>query len=318
MSHRHHLLEKIQVELAAAVAAAVVYFWAAPALPLNDPQWPIVFLPTGNFGAAASAALVIWGLTVLCVLATVSARAEGSMLAALIGAAGYSMYSPQIRGLLWYRQANLPSLYGVLISEVLLLSLVLVGVAILVTLVRRTVSAACPRCAWRSPLLRQDQAPTNWLERLFGPGYHIRGLAGQSLTTLGGRIRQSAMFLVTGMLLSMVLLVLLMRSADRGQIVFALLASFTLGVLIAHQLLPVPNSILSWAMPVPVAILFYLLAMFTSSDTSSQAWMSVHHYGRALPIDWVTVASGGALLGFWISERLHEVRHFETSQESGE
>ena len=85
MSHRHHLLEKIQVELAAAVAAAVVYFWAAPALPLSDPQWPIVFLPTGNLGAAASAALVIWGLTVLCVLATVSARAEGSMLAALIG-----------------------------------------------------------------------------------------------------------------------------------------------------------------------------------------------------------------------------------------
>lgn len=316
MSHRHHLLEKVQVELAALAALALTYFLAAPALNLGDPILPIVFLPTGNLGAASSAAVVVWGLTILCVLVTVSARPEGSMLAALLGSCGYSLYSSPMRALLWQRERDLAGLFRLLAAEVLLLSLVLVGMAILVTLVRRIVASVKPDWAWRSPLLRTGPGTGSWLDKLFGQGYYLQGRqdSEEAAPTARQRMGQAGLFVVCGLLISMVLLVVLMQSSDRGQNLFAMLASFTLGILIAHQVLPVPNSLFCWAMPIPAGILFYLLASFTSVPGPKQAWMDVHHYAQALPIDWITVGSGGAVLGFWISERIHEMRHFEKQQ----
>jgi hypothetical protein len=40
----------------------------------------------------------------------------------------------------------------------------------------------------------------------------------------------------------------------------------------------------------------------------------VQPYAYALPIDWMTVGEGGALLGYWVSQRIHEIRHFEKAQ----
>ena len=79
-----------------------------------------------------------------------------------------------------------------------------------------------------------------------------------------------------------------------------------------------PNSLFCWAMPVPAGVLFYLLASLSSGPGKEQAWIDVPKYAKyaqALPIDWITFGSGGAILGFWISERIHEMRHFEKQAE---
>ena len=122
--------------------------------------------------------------------------------------------------------------------------------------------------------------------------------------------------LVLGMLVAGILLIVLMRSADRGQILFALVASFALGVLASQQVLPGPGSLVAWLIPMLVAILFYAFA-WASIGRAGSDWTDVPFYARALPIDWLTAGGGGALLGYWISARVHEMRHAERAAQGG-
>ena len=116
-----------------------------------------------------------------------------------------------------------------------------------------------------------------------------------------------------GLVVALVLLMLLMRSSDRGQILFALLAAFLSASAIAHQVFPTPHSIVVWGMPMLVAIGLYALAAFTAGHGEG-AWIGLPKYAGALPVDWLTAGCGGALIGYWISERIHELRHIQRGE----
>jgi hypothetical protein len=120
--------------------------------------------------------------------------------------------------------------------------------------------------------------------------------------------------LVLGMVLSIILLLLMMQSSDRGQVLFAVLMSFVLGVTAAHQVFPTPLRVVALVIPAATAVVFYLLFGCTSVGGVPDAWTRVQPYAYALPIDWMTVGEGGALLGYWVSQRIHEIRHFEKAQ----
>ena len=108
---------------------------------------------------------------------------------------------------------------------------------------------------------------------------------------------------------------LLMRSPDRGQIIFALLASFTVGSLLAHWAFPSRCAGLAWVVPIVVGIGY---CVFGAVRAVEGEWMEVASQAQALPIDWITAGGGGAVLGYWISERVQEAGLIEEAARQAE
>ena len=121
----------------------------------------------------------------------------------------------------------------------------------------------------------------------------------------------AALFSAVATVIAAGLLLALMRSSDRGQIVFALVASFFLAVFVAHQKFPTPCGAGAWMLPALLAVCSYVLAATAGVGPGPQGWIEVSHYARALPVDWMTAGAGGAMLGYWVSLRVHEARYFE-------
>jgi hypothetical protein len=108
----------------------------------------------------------------------------------------------------------------------------------------------------------------------------------------------------------MVFLRLLLRTDDRMQILFALGASFAAGTLIASQLFPTPYGVAAWGTPVVAAVFFYLVSAFAAVPQTPAGWIVLPQHAMPLPVDWLS-GGGGAVLGYWISCRLHELRLLE-------
>ena len=316
---RRHLLEKLQVELAAGAALAVMYLAVGPVLGWWDPEWPTTFVPSGAFAQMAGFAATVWILAAACALVTVSSRPEGALLATLVGAAGVSLHSSPIRTIFWQHEGALGLLFGMLIAEVLLLVVVLLVAEMVVFVVRTGVARWKPGWMWRGRV-----GPSGPSARAHGdsePGAGLT-LGGGLLRTIlarkrlpgatGGRVGVvSVSCLGVSVLIGAILLMLLMQSSHRGQVVFSLFVSFLLAVMIAHQKFPTPFGAAAWISPILTAIVFYLLAAGASMETVPNSWTHVPFYARALPVDWMAAGGAGAVLGFWISERIHELRHME-------
>jgi len=334
--HHHHFLEKLQVQLAAVAALVVMYLAVGPVLGWWDPQWPTIFVPSASFAQLAGFAGIIWALAAVCALVTVSSRPEGALLAALLGAAGVSLHSAPMLAALWRYDEGQGVLFALLIGEVVLLAVVLSVAELVVHIVRSGVAHCRPGWMWPGRV-----PPAGWLAgggvgsdvpRLASAGFRAILVQAWSALKAGGdnesasrRGRVNGRMLVESLsclglavLIASVALMLLMKSEDRGQVLFALFASFLLGVMVAHQKFPTPFGVAAWASPMATAVLFYLLAIVTAVDYDVNAWMHVHFYARALPVDWLTAGGGGAVLGFWISERIHEFRHLEIHKSAEE
>jgi hypothetical protein len=122
--------------------------------------------------------------------------------------------------------------------------------------------------------------------------------------------------LAATVLYSSIMLMLLMQSSHRGQIIFALFASFLLASLIAHQQFATRFSVVAWGAPLLTGVLFYVLSIASSGYAGPNVWIRVQSFARALPVDWMTAGGAGGVLGFWISERIHELRHIERHAEN--
>ena len=60
----------------------------------------------------------------------------------------------------------------------------------------------------------------------------------------------------------------------------------------------------------------YTLNAFTRfCEVAAGVARRVPLYARALPLDWLTAGSAGALLGYWLSARVHELKLLEKLQE---
>ena len=306
-----------------------VYFLAWPVVRPADPLSPMTFLPLGGYASAGAFAGMFCVLVGLCAVVTVAVRPVGALLAATLSAGAVSLRSPQIRGLLWTRPADLDGVYSELMLEAVMLAMLAALASLIAYLVRRLVGAVRPEWVWTDPLadLTDEQrknvtdAPGDTKGGLvafvFGSAAHtmLVSLGKEGSRTAGRRdpmrIVLARCFACVAMagVIAVVILMVVMRSADRGQIIFALVASFTAGVFFAHQAFPQPHALIVWVLPMVIAIGFYAAAWLVATPGQAADWAKVNVLFRALPVDWLTAGGGGALLGFWASHRVHEFRH---------
>lgn len=303
---KFHWLEKLQVQLASAVALGIVYFGLYRYFRPWDPDAAIAFLPYGSFAQLALLAGVVWGLAAVAALLTTHSRPEGAMVAALIGASGFALRSPPMRTLLWQQPDGYRGLFLQLVGETALLAVVMLVAVAIIAGVRRAIAAVKPEWVWQNPMAGASPASKQ-------PGGEGRRTAGSST---GRFVSDSACCMGLGLVVSVVLVLVLLRSPDRGQVIFSLLAANLLGVLVAHQVFPARTTVAAWLAPMLVGMAFYVLAAVSSIHSGPNAWASVDLTATALPIDWMTAGAGGGVLGYWISERIHELKHFE-NQEKG-
>ncbi len=330
---RLHLLEKLQVLLTTAGLLAVVYFglgrWFRPA----DPLGPIALLPSGELGKLLGIVVVLLVLAAVAAAATTRSRPEGALMAALFGLGGVAMLSPPMQTLFWSYPASMQSLYLQMMAEVLIFAVGIMLAEGLGGLVRSFMAKICPRWLWTNTLSElSDQQRKTLKKSRINPMWDKNILNGDSLSVssgvrntllwnllslpLHGKNRTAAQkqvfrgqlhrgfgCLFSGVLAGIVLLVLLLQSPERGQILFALFGSFVLAALFAHHLFPVRTFFVAWMIPMLTAVLFYALAAISGTGNRPQY--------QVLPIDWLTGGAGGAILGFWLSGRWREIRVFE-------
>lgn len=329
---RTHGLERIQVQAAATLALLAVYFrfWTLFAPP--DPLAPITFLAVGRSWPALGLVGFLCVLGAVVAAATLSSRREGALLALLIGAGGISLRSPGAGDLLWLQAPALGRTYLKSMEEVVLLWCGLAAAAVVIDLVRGVLGRLCPGWVWKSPLAdvsEEDRARSlkeaqkaetefvirhGWISGLVR-SLGIMGTQRAGVPTPPRKAMWEALqSLALALVLSGALLHITLQSGARGQILFSLAASFAVGVFIAHQCFPTPYSIVAWCLPLVAALFFYALAAAAPVPATVQGWTHVAPFGRVLPIDWLTAGGGGAVLGYWLSWRIHELRLIEKGQ----
>jgi len=338
MKHeRHHWLEKLQVEFAGGAALAFTFFAVGPMHGWWDPQWPATFVSTGSFLGLLKFALLVWVLAAVCAAITVSSRPEGALLSTLVGAVGVSMHSEPIRVLFWARPEALGGVFAQLIAELLILFAVVVVTIHIIRLVRGAMARVRPDWMWKGritaetvamdsrgheePLAEKPQSVSArllWALSPVGGAFADQADHRRAVVSPGGEslkrkaeLTQMLSCMAATVLCSSIMLMLLMQSSNRGQIIFALMASFLLATLIAHQQFATRFSVTAWAAPIITGVLFYALSIASSGRLGANAWIKVQFFARALPIDWMTAGGAGGVLGYWLSERVHELKHIE-------
>lgn len=331
---RFHLFEKTQVLVTGGGLLAVVFFWLGGYFRPADPLGPIAMLSNGNRETLLLAGGLLLLLAVLAGMTTTRSRPEGGLLTPLVALGGLSLLSDPIRTLLWSYPGTRMDLYGQLILEVLLLGVAVLLAETVFVLVRMLMAKAHAEWVWTNPLdqltdeqrkiLHESQVNFRWdgnlwnWDPVFIPLGARNTLVGNIIALLAHRrdsqarkdhpvakaFQRGAACLFTGVVAGVILVSLLMPSAQRGQILFSLFAGFTLAALAAQHLFPTRAMFVAWLMPVLTAIIFYLLAGLTRGSIRPQY--------EALPIDWITAGCSGALLGFWIAGRMRESRVFDT------
>lgn len=316
---RQFWLEKLQVQTAGALIAVVGYFVLWPILGASDPQGALSFLVDGGVSRLMSFALFFWVLAIICGVVTISARPVGAMVGLLLGTVGFAFRSPQIRSLLWDRLDTLSGLYGTLIAEILILGGVLIVGWIIVIGVRHVIGKLLPDLIWKDPRSIQRDAQKlkhipearGWRGLLVVVGLSTIPAEKTDSNSKGdGQLVAQQWLLWAGsqLVIAGVLLWALMRSADRGQVLFALAASFFCASLISNIRFPNPYGMSGWVFPIVLAVCLYVLAGYSAIGEPPQGWIEVATYGRALPIDWLTAGCGGSMLGYWVSFRICDER----------
>jgi len=333
MTHRQtHFLEKLEFQVAAIAGAAVVYWFVWPLLIPRDPELTICFLAGGQGEHVVKLIGLACALGLACGAITVTARPRTAVMALALALGGLSLRSPRIDSLLWAREDSLQAMYWQMTTEMLLLLAVIVIAGAMAGIGRRIAGALAGGLLWRDPLLELDDErrkaynrepakpdaekpePMGLLSALGRFFLPLGGLDNRNERLPG---RDAAVRGVLGFMVSLtasaIIVFLLLRSAERGQILFALFAGCFLGVFIGQKVVPTSSNLTAWAVPVVLGVGLYVLAALSAVRTGQGAWMGVPFYAQVLPIDWMTAALGGAMLGHWEDLRMREARYVEDS-----
>ncbi len=331
-ARRIFFLEKLQVVLTAVAALGLVYWiiqlWFVP----SDPLGPIVFLPDGSFGKLLFLGVILWGLAGVAGLTTTFSRPEGAVATALIALGGLSLRSHPMRPLMWSKNGSMSGMFIQMIIEVLLMG-VMLGIAVVIIIyLRRLTARRFPRLMWcdRMGSLTADQIQTletvnskfnsSWFLKDPVMGYLLKRVDRKSSDAKGQKPDKSARIaqreqlqraigcLIAGIAIGLLLLSLLLRSTTRGQVLFALFAAFMLSEIIAQQLYPTRSLLIACVTPFVAAILVYAAGAYAGTDSGGDFWAVLAPQFQALPIDWLTTATGGSVLGLWTSDRMREIR----------
>jgi hypothetical protein len=335
MTHqRRHAAETFQVVVAGGIALAAVYFAVWPVVRPWDAEGALAFLPVDGRGRLTVFALVLWLVAAGCAVLTVSCRPEAALLATLAGAAGFSLRGGGMRALLWEWPAAPEGLFHRLALEALAMAGVLVGAAAVAAVVRGLVRGLLPRYAWTDPLAGLPVPASTRLKKDWFVGNPVLAVAAtlvfrvyRSLQARGDRARPGGAAVLLGgvvmeLAVALIMLVLTFRSTDRGQIQFALAASFLVAALVAHQTFPAGRSLVLCLVPLLVGVVVLALGAGAAlSPDDGPAWHQALYVARglplraALPADWLAFGCGGAAAGIWFSRRFREARHLEALTE---
>ena len=330
--HRWHVIEKIQVEVAAAVALAGMYFLIWPMLGLMDVDRAFVCLPTGSWARLAAVGVSVCVLAGVSALLTVSARPEGALLATLIGAGGASLHSAPMRLLLMRHERNLSALLVPLAGELLIMVIIVCAAMIVIQWVRQVVRRFRPGWVWPETAPGQQALPGSppwstkpaWqrtvllaiVDRRFARGAAGPGKGEGTSSDSGGEAAISAVAACgLTLLIGLLLLIVTLSRTDtgRGQILFALAFSFLAAGALACHFFPVGVSTPCWIAPIVLGALFYLKSSGVPY-VGVITWTNVDAWGHILPIDWLSAGCGGAVGGYWISRRLGDLRRLRDAE----
>ncbi len=339
MDHQKlHLFEKIQVQLAVLVLGLAVYVGLWPVVSPPDAAAPLALLSVSGLGAVLAAVLGLWVLSLLAGGLTVHMRPSAGMVVAVLAFAGLALRSEKINVLLWRNGLGGGGAFAPLIVELLVLLVALVVASQFAAIGRALAARFVPGWVWQSPRARLA-APVEQ-SRPDLPAW-VQGV----LTFLSGRLvvgtrRISAgrapepfiltdrpdaptareiftrlgLGLLTALITSQVLLFLLAQSDQRGQILFAVAASFFAAALAGNLLYPTRLFMAYGVLPLLVGVGHYAYGISAVVPTWG-GWAQLPITPRALPIDWTSLGAGGALAGFWVSSRIREAKWFEKQQE---
>lgn len=115
-----------------------------------------------------------------------------------------------------------------------------------------------------------------------------------------------------------VLVLLLARTDEKKQVLAAVCAASFLATLLAYTVSPARPSVWFWAGPVVVGVIGYLAASFAWDSTPTAAWKSGQLGGllaplaRPLPLDYASLGTAGAIMGYWTSRQWQRAKELET------
>jgi hypothetical protein len=335
-----HLLEKAQVVLVGAGLLAAVFWglwwWFVP----PDPLEPQVFLATGRIGSLALLVVLLAVFSALAGALTPSSRLEGSLLAAVVGVGGLALRSARLEPLLWSSEASAAGTACRLAGEVFVLGagwlVAMLSGAAVRSAARSVVARIRPGGVWRRLESRLAPDLLELLQDRSDPGDALRtgaeaawtarlGLEGQwfcellsarrraesaeQRRQLRRRFQQGLSHLVIAWGGAVVMVFVLLQSTLRNQVLFSLAGAMFMGVMLACHFVPMRSVVVAWVLPVLTGVAVYGLGALSGSLAQPMF--------RALPIDWILAGSAGALLGYFTSDRLREIRLVETLGEAG-
>jgi len=303
-----HLVEKIQVRLAAVIAAAVSWWaiWRLVGPADQEAAW--VFFADGSLPRLAVLAGLVWALAAVCAVLTVSSRPEGAVLATLVGVAAMSVRSGPARNLLVTGagpnpERSINAIFALLTGEILVLAAVLAGAVAVIYVVRALVRPLAGQWFWSTPAAAD--APGK------GAGKGGKGDSEQASPRRSALVG-AAGFLAVELAVAVILLQVTFRSTDTGQIAFALAGSFFAASFAAHMAFPIRGSIPCWLGPVIVGALVLGLGALGHFAGPGPLWRrailvaSSVPLRAGLPAQWIGLGCGGAIAGFWASCRFRE------------
>jgi hypothetical protein len=118
------------------------------------------------------------------------------------------------------------------------------------------------------------------------------------------------------------LMLLLAQNDSKLQVVWAVAISSYLATILAYYMYPISPSAWLWTGPLLVGLAGYALAYF-NMDPNDPLWrtgqlrFSLAPLARALPLDYATAGTAGAILGYWMGRRWHRQRMVEMGESTG-
>jgi hypothetical protein len=114
-----------------------------------------------------------------------------------------------------------------------------------------------------------------------------------------------------------VLVALLARTDEKKQVLAAVALGSFLATLLAYSVAPVRPATWFWIGPVVVGAFGYVAASFAWRNASPVEWKTGMGGGilgalaRPLPLDYASLGTAGALLGYWISRQWQRAKELE-------
>ncbi len=313
---RWHILEKIQVQIAAVAALAIMYFvfwrWIKP----EDVNGVATFIPLHAYGHLITFALFTWLLAAGVAVITTTSRPQGALLATLVGAGGVSLHTQPMRLLLMQFSPPATLMRPLIVEMVCMAAIVMVAAAI-IQLVRAVVQKIHPPIMRPNVLMSEGshggEARENsllvWLltGQKYSSGLLARTAAQKSEISLKDVFLTAGGCLAITVIIALLLMEVTIFEVQRGQLLFGVAISFFVGAAVGTYFMPINFCWPCWLAAILIGGLCYVKGCAVV-DTGVLTWTHMDYFTNILPVDWLSAACGGAVGGFWLARRLHDLK----------